>query len=63
MYVFPIQLTINQIEPGQVLEVEWAKCVIMKESLSSSEEIGANECLKFTSMNNFDKFWEWLSPN
>ena len=63
LFPFSVQLTAHPIEPDQVLEVEWAKMVIINNALNSSDESGANEQLVLTSITNIDTFWEWLSPN
>ena len=55
--VWPLQL-------DQVLEVEWAKKIIEHDSLVATvAEKGLNEGMSFSSMKNFDSFWEWFSPN
>lgn len=56
-------VTVWPLQPDQELEVEWSKKIIENNSLVSKEASGLNEEMQFTSMKNFDAFWEWFSPN
>ncbi len=70
------------LEPGQVLEVEWAKKIVEHDALvqktplpetvrvvqGAAEQVegqhhGQNEAMTFTTIKNFDSFWDWFSPN
>ena len=55
-------ITVWPLGPLQNLEVEWSKKIIEHDSLQT-KETGLNHDMKFTSMTNFDLFWQWFSPN
>jgi len=57
------EITVWPLQPDQNLEVEWAKKNIEHDALNSREEKGLTEDMKFTSISNFDKFWDWFAPN
>ena len=62
-YSFGHKLKVWPVGPEQNLELEWTKKIIENDSLSSSDGAGVNEYMSFTSMETFNTFWEWLSPN
>lgn len=57
------ELKVWVINTNEDIEVEYGKKVIEYDALTSPSGIGINEHMTFTSMDTFDTFWEWLSPN
>ena len=57
-------LVVWPLMPGQDVDVECAKKMIERDSLTSKEEDskGLAEEMTFTAMESFDQFWDWFSP-